>query len=327
MGVSDPQMGKPSRFSETWRGTQALINQSQRGTSNYMDNLTRSVRYEGRIMDSLLYPIYGRRPGRMARIVQGEGEAETVVIGQPFVMQDNGQGEERPVPAPPGANAQMEGVREYQLTPDARFNVAVKITKGYDTRRQEESAVLGDMVTQQPQMMSVIGDLFFGSQDWPGAKDAKERWEVMLDPKVSALLQQKKGGQAPIPPQVMQQMQQMQQQLQQVTQAAQGMQQELQGRFQETQMKAQSEQQIAQMKLQAEQQLAQLKAQAEIELAQIKASADIQMAQIKAGTDVQTGREKNESELTKQQLQAQADAQQAIIEASLQPAPEPEAQV
>ena len=314
-GVPDLQMGKPSRYAETYRGTQALIHQGERGTSNYMDNLERSVRYEGRIMDSLLYPIYGTRPGRLARIVDGEGEAETVLIGQPFTMQPNGQGQDLPVPAPPGATGQMDGVREYRLTEHANFNVAIKVTKGFDTRRQEEGAILGEMVTQQPQMMSVIGDLYFGSQDWPGAKEAKARWEVMLDPKVLALIEQQKGGQTPIPPQALQQMQQMQQQLQEVTQAATGMQQELQSRFQETQMK-----------LQGEKEIAQIKAQAEIELANIKAMASIREAEIKAESADRHDLQRSESEMATQRLAHAQAVEQAAIEAALaaEASPEPE---
>lgn len=296
-GVTDPAAGKPNRYSETWRGTQALINQSERGTSNYMDNLARSVRYEGRIVNSLLYPIYGQRPGRLARIVDGEGEAETIIIDQPFTMVDNGQGQERPQPAP-GMNTQQEGVRQYKLTKDFRANVAVKVTKGYDTRRQEEAAVMGEIVTQQPQMMTVIGDLFFGAQDWPGAKEAKERFKVMLDPKVQAMLDSQKGGQAPIPPQALQQMQQQQQQLQQVTQAAQQMQQELQTQ----QFKVQSEERIAMAKLQTEREIAAAKMENERLIAAAKIQAEHEQAMAK-----------EEAELHRQRL----DQQHASTEAAM----------
>lgn len=309
-GPTDPAMGKPSRYSETWRGTQALINQSQRGTSNYMDNFARSVRYEGRIINSLLYPIYGTRPGRMARIVKGEGEAETVMIGQPFMMRDNGQGQEMPVAAPQGMTAQNEGVREYKLTENFKANVAVKVTKGYDTRRQEESAVMGEMVTQNPQLLTVIGDLFYGAQDWPGAKEAQERFKVMLDPKVLAMIEQQKGGQNPIPPQALQQMHQMQQQLQQTQQAAQQLQQDLQGRITETQIKAQSEERIAA-----------LKADAELKLANVKAMADIRIAELKAGTDIQKSREAEEAETHRQQLDHVHAITAAGVDAELHPEP------
>lgn len=286
-GVTDPAAGKPNRYSETWRGTQALINQSERGTSNYIDNHQGSVRYEGLIEDSLLYPIYGGRPGRLARIVNPEGEAETIIIDQPFTMVDNGQGQQRPQPAPQGANPQQEGVRQYALTKDFRANVAVKVTKGYDTRRQEEAAVMGDIVTQQPQMMTVIGDLFFGAQDWPGAKEAKERFKVMLDPKVQAMLDSQKGGQAPIPPQALQQMQQMQMQNQQLQQTAGQMQQELQTQA----FKVQSDERIAMAKLETERQIA---------LAKMQNDRDIAAAKIQAEHEQQLAKE--EAKLHKQRM-------------------------
>jgi len=304
--VSNPQMGKPSRFSETWRGTAALIDQGERGTSNYMDNLARSVRYEGRIMDSLLYPIYGRRKGRMTRIVKGDGEAETVMIGRPFTMQDNGQGQQMPVPAPEGATGQTEGVREYALTEHAKSNVAIKVTKGYDTRRQEESAVMGEMVTQNPQMLSVIGDLFFGAQDWPGAKEAKERLKVMLDPKILAMLEQQQGGQNPIPPMALQQMQQMQQQLQQVTQAATQMQQELQTK----QYQVQSDERIAMAKLETEKAIAEAKLENERLIAGAK-------------MDAEERRElaRQEAEVSKQRAEHLQEINAMAVEAALTPEP------
>lgn len=310
--VTNPQMGKPSRHSETWRGTQVLINQGERGTSNFMDNLQRSLSYDGKILNSLLRPIFGR-PGRMVKIVKGEDDIESVPVGTPFMMQDDGQGQQRPVPAPPGATPQQEGVRQYVLTEKGdSASVAVKVTKGYDTRRQEESAVLGEMVTQQPQMMTVIGDLFFGSQDWPGAKEAKERFKVMLDPKVQAMLQQQEGGQNPIPPMALQQMQQMQAQLQQVTQAAQQMQQDLQSKATETQLKMQGEERIAQ-----------IKAEAEIRLAEIKMAQALEEARIKAGTAVQTQQQKDDAALVRSGMEHQHALQELVMEANLQPEPEP----
>jgi hypothetical protein len=319
-GPTDPAMGKPSRYSETWRGTQALINQSQRGTSNYMDNFTRSVRYEGRIINSLLYPIYGNRPGRMARIVKGEGngtvESETVVIGRPFMMQDNGQGQQMPVPAPPGANPQQDGVRQYTLTPDFKANVAVKVTKGFDTRRQEEAAMLGDMISQNPEFMAWFGDKFLAAQDWPGAKQASERAALMLAPPILAHEEQKKGGGQPLPPMALQQMQQLQQQNAQLQQAAQQMQQDLQAKVTETQIK-----------IQGEQMLAKIKADAELRLAQIKADAEIRIAQLKAGTEVQNSRESNEAEMTRQALAHAQNMERDALAAAMVPDEPAEEQV
>lgn len=304
-GVPNPNMGKADRNSPTWRGTQALLAQGQRGSSNYMDNLARSVRYDGRITNSLLYPIMGIRPGRIARIVKGETETESVMIGQPFMMQANGQGQQSPVPAPMGATPQDAGVRQYTLTPNGdTMNVAVKVGKGFDTRRDEEAAMFGELLTQNPQLMAVVGDLFFGAQDWPGAKQAAERFKVMLDPKVLAQIQQKDGGQPAIPPQVQQQMQMMQQQLQQVTQAAQGMQQELQTKS----YQVQSDERIAMEKVQSDERMAMAKLETEKLIAAAKIDAESRRELERQVAERDREQLKARNTLTEIAMQAELDA-------------------
>jgi hypothetical protein len=303
-GVPNPNMGKADRHSPTWRGTQALLAQGQRGSSNYMDNLARSVRYDGRITNSLLYPIMGIRPGRIARIVKGETETESVMIGQPFMMQENGQGQKMPVPAP-GATPDQPGVREYKLTPNGdTMNVAVKVGKGFDTRRDEESSMFGELLSQNPEQMAVVGDLFFAAQDWPGAKQAAERYKVMLAPPIQALLQQKEGGQPAIPPQVQQQMQMMQQQLQQVTQAAQGMQQELQTKS----YQVQSDEKVALAKIASAEsiEMAKLETEKLIAAAKIDAQSRQELERQVAETDREQVKARNK--LTEIAMQAELDA-------------------
>lgn len=110
------------------RALQEVVAQNQRGTSGYTDNLARSLRYEAQILNNLLYPIYGMRPGRIARIVNGQGETEHVQIGQPS---STGM----PMPTMPGAPMPQPPMKALALTKDANFNIAVKISKSYDTRR------------------------------------------------------------------------------------------------------------------------------------------------------------------------------------------------
>src|SRR4029079_5933940 len=50
-----------------------VLAESKEGTSHYLDNLKRSIRYEGIILNDLLYPIYNR-PGRIAHIMNPEGQ-------------------------------------------------------------------------------------------------------------------------------------------------------------------------------------------------------------------------------------------------------------
>lgn len=184
----------------------ALTANSRHSTSNFTGNLTRSVHYEAQIENSLLYPIYGTRPGRIARIVNGQGDAEAVMIHQPFMKMG---GLPRPVmmPAPTGGMVPMpmdhpqvpEKAQTYRLTKDATFNIAIKVTRKLDTKRQEEAEFLGNLIQAEPQQMAVYGDLLFRNLDVPGHKELEERAKLMLAPPVQQYLAQKQSGQTPTP--------------------------------------------------------------------------------------------------------------------------------
>lgn len=267
-----------------------LREQAQQGTSNYLDNLLRSMRYEAQIINNLLYPIYGR-PGRLARMLDREGEAQTVIIGKPMVMQGT-----RPMPAPEGApNAQT-----YALTPDAQFNYAIKISKNYDTRRQQEATTIGELLSAAPDLMTWFGDLFFKNQDGPGHLEMADRAKVMLDPKILQMLDAKKQG-AEISPQVQAQLAQLQQQNQELTAAAQQMQTQLQ---------------TDAVKEEAETQRKAAQLEKDMAEARLKAETDIRIAELKAATELQLA----EYTLRGQQMQAELDAQERALGAVRQSA-------
>lgn len=209
-GIPDPTLGNVDPSLKSGKAIKLVQEQAARGSSNFLDNLKRSIRYEGQIINNLLYPIYGR-PGRLARIVTGEGETRTILLHQPFTQQDG-----QPVPAQEGdENAQL-----YTLTEDASFNVMVKVTRAFDSRREEETTIIGDLLSAAPQLMTWFGDLFFKNQDGPGHQEMSERAKAMLDPKIQAMLQQQEQG-GEIPPQVQAQMAQLQGQVAEMRQALQ----------------------------------------------------------------------------------------------------------
>lgn len=231
-GIPDPAMGHQDPNVKSGKMALAMIQQAQHGTSHFLKNLQRSIRYEGQIINDLLYPIYGRRPGRVATLVTGEGESQTVRIGPPPAMNGlpapmNGQpqspqspqsspsGPPMPGPIPhnpmPGAPPPAPP-KTFALTPDANFNVAVTVTRSSDTRRQEESQIVGELLSAMPVLLTWFGDLFFKNQDGPGHVEMADRAKIMLDPKIQQMLSAKDAGSA-IPPQVQQQLTQQKQQL------------------------------------------------------------------------------------------------------------------
>lgn len=186
-----------------------LLDQAQRGNSNFLDNLVRSMRHEARVINDLLYPIYGR-PGRLARMMNGQGEMSAVLIGQPFTMQGAGK-QARPIPVPEG-QPQPPDAKVYKLTPDAGFNVAVKISKSADTRRQEIAEWLAQLIGADPSQMAVIGDKLWKYMDLPDHEEIEERYKVMLAPPIQKLI----SGDSPLPPEAQQKIAMLEAQLQQV---------------------------------------------------------------------------------------------------------------
>lgn len=293
--LSNASIGQTDSSVKSARHASLLREQGQQGTSNYLDNLKRSMRYEAQIINNLLYPIYGKRPGRLARLIDGQGDAQDIIIGKPMVLQNG-----RPAPAQDGA----QGAKTYTLTENAQFNVAIKLSKDYDTRRQQEQATVGEIVAAAPALMNVIGDLFFKYMDGPGHTEMAERMKAMLDPRVIAVIDAKKQGQeAPSPKE-----QQLQQQLQQVTQQAQQMQQMLQTE----QAKEQAETQRSQAETAAKVAIEQAKIQSDQALADIKARTDIELAKMDNATKLQI----EEFKLRGTAMQLELDARQAALGAA-----------
>lgn len=279
-GVPDATLGNVDPSVRSGRGIRALQDAASQGTSGYLANLVKSVTYEAKIINSLLYPIYGRRPGRMLQMMTGKHESTGVIVGQPFVR----DAKQRPVPYDQQTFPDQQP-KQYGLTEDATFNVAIRVSKDYDTRRQEEASTLGELINANPQLMTWFGDLFFENQDGPGHKDMAERAKLMLAPPILASLNKDKGQQ--IPPEVQAQMQQMQAQLQQAQQFIQTKQAEQQGSLQEAQIKAQADMQKAQVDAQRDVQIEQLKADLAIRLKEMDNAKAIEVARINSANDTE----------------------------------------
>lgn len=193
VGQPSPTLGEVDPSIKTKGGLERLLNQAQHGNSNYLDNLAKSVRRMAVILNGLFYPLYGQKPGRLARIVNGEGAAETVRINAPEEHNITPGG---PLQQGPAAK---KSPKSYRLTKEAHFNIAVKVTKNYETRRDQESSMLGELIGANPEFMTWFGDKFLKNTDIPDHKELSERAKVMLAPPIQAMLAEKESGQ-PIPP-------------------------------------------------------------------------------------------------------------------------------
>ncbi len=206
-----PSQGEADPALRSAKAIAAVVANDQRGDSTIISNWARSIRQEGRIINSLLYPIYGIRPGRLASIIDPNGQPQNIMLNQPFETRGNGK-----FARPVASNAPT--AQKFKLTKDANFNVVVKVTKNFETLRQEQAQTLGQIIASDPgPMMSVFGDLFFKMQDGPGHDEMSERMKAMLNPKVLAQIAAKAQG-LDIPPEALAQFQDTQQKLQEAQQ-------------------------------------------------------------------------------------------------------------
>lgn len=260
--VPDPTLGNVDPSLKSGKAIQATVANAAQSTSHFLDNFARAVQYEGQIENSLLYPIYGAKPGRLVRILTGSGDSQPLLVN----------------PDPQAQQLQQQAKQVAMLTKDAHFNVTVKVSKSYDTRRQQEATTLGELISAEPMLMTWFGDLFFKNADTPGHLALSERAKAMLAPPVQALLaQQAQGGDA-IPPVAMAKIQQLQQQLQMAEKVMQQLAEEAKGHQLDYQKAIDSEH----VKQTAEIQRAQLDADKELKLAQMKNATSIEVARINA---------------------------------------------
>lgn len=167
-GIYDAALGAKSNEQS---GRAILARQSQGQTANFhfQDNLGMAIRYTGRILIDLI-PHFYTGP-RIIRILGEDGEHEMVPV--------NGQqGDFRGEPA-----VGKDGKPLVQL--DAgRYDVAVSMGPSYQSRRQEASAQLLELIKVNPQISQIAGDLLVKSMDIPGGDAIADRMQKLLPPEI-----------------------------------------------------------------------------------------------------------------------------------------------
>jgi hypothetical protein len=337
----DSALGKSEKNVTSAKHAKLLTDETGMSTSGMLDNLTRSVRYEGLLINALLWHVYGRKPGRLAHLITGDNEAKSVLVGQPFTMAAQG----RPMPVqpgmpPPGPGGQLpmgpvpasvgpggarlalapgQGgpppppVQQYELTEHARFNVAIKVTRTFDTRREQEHEMVGKVIGADPNLMQVIGDLFFKSMDGPGHAEMANRMELMLAPPVREYLDAKKQGRDPVPPQA-------QQQLDQAKKMIEGLTKQLEvvtKKLQTDEIKQSAENARSQYEGQVEFQSVVVRAQAEVEKARIQADMQVEIQKLKMAQANLDREDTQAHEMAMGSADAAVAAQQAQQQADL----------
>ena len=211
LGIFDPnQMATGNISGKALNGQQQQIDLTN---FHYYDNLTRSIKHTARIILDLVPKIYDQT--RVMRIIGDDGKPDLVEINK------HAQDE--------------EGV--YKILNDVtvgEYDVVMDTGPGYNSKRIEAVNSMMPMLSADPNLMNVAGDLIFRNMDFPGADTIADR---LAAANPLAQIDDKSN----VPPQVQMQLAQSKKTIQDLQQQLQGMQLMLKNRSDVEQMKQDAE--------------------------------------------------------------------------------------
>jgi hypothetical protein len=308
--VHDPSLGS-SAGSRSGRAVLALQQQADIGNSNYLENLASvSMTYEAKVLLDLIPKIYDR-PGRVARILGTDDEVKQVVLNAPFSTTDSG----RPVPmlpaspfSPPGPVGRPRNIKRFDLA-QGKYVATVSIGKAYRTRVEQGADELAQVLQASPNLMPLIGDLYFKYRDFPGHLEIARRLKKLAPPEVredddEIDPQQLKAQVEQIKAESGQMIEQMTAQLQELTKVIESKVIEQQAQIQKAQIDAQARVRVAE-----------IQAEAQLAVADQKVTSGDLKAQLSSETTLLTKQRdtdaKMQLELLKQIAKQQAQRQEA----------------
>ena len=211
LGIFDPSQQLAGNMSgKALNGQQQQVDLTN---FHYYDNLTRSIKHTAKIILDLVPTIYDN--ARVMRIIGDDGKPDLVEI--------NKQAHDEH-----GVQKILNDVTV------GEYDVVMDTGPGYNSKRQEAVDAMMPLLSKDPQLMNVAGDLIFRNMDFPGA-------DVIADRLAAANPMAQIDDKSPVPPQVQMQLKQSQATIQQLQQQLQSMQLQLKNRSDIEQMRQEAE--------------------------------------------------------------------------------------
>ena len=211
LGIFDPnQMATGNISGKALNGQQQQIDLTN---FHYYDNLTRSIKHTAKIILDLVPKIYDQT--RVMRIIGDDGKPDLVDINK---RQQDEQGV-------------MTILNDVTV---GEYDVVMDTGPGYNSKRIEAVNSMMPMLSADPNLMNVAGDLIFRNMDFPGA-------DVIADRLAAANPLAQIDDKSPVPPQVQMQLAQSKKTIEELQQQLQGMQLMLKNRADVEQMKQEAE--------------------------------------------------------------------------------------
>lgn len=260
-GIFDAGLG--ARSNET-SGLAIETRQKESDVANYhfSDNQARSRKTAGRIILELIKILDGDRPKKVP-IRNPDGTTEMVMVNQPY---------------------EKNGVEyHHDLSALDLYDVAVFTGPSFASARKEEHQRLAAIFQTAPELLMVMGDMYFETSDSPNSKGMSERMRRFIDMKNPGLIE--KPENKPDMGKIQMQMQQMGQMIEKLTQHNEQQQQIIETR----QVEAEAKRQIVEMQEANKRDIAEMQENTKLQVAEITAkvqdsarqTAD-QLAQIRA---------------------------------------------
>lgn len=191
-GIFDASLGNQANET-SGRAILARKDQSNLTTMHYIDNLARSFKQGGDIIAEIVPKIYDTE--RQIEIL-GEDEKQKVVTINAAYKDESGK------------------QRHYKVA-DAKMSYVVTMGQAFDSKRMESFDTMQQVLQANPDLIHMIGDIFFRNSDLAGADQIAERFAKSLPPNLQD------HDDAPVPPKAQAQIQQLSQHLQAINAAAQ----------------------------------------------------------------------------------------------------------
>ena len=147
------------------------VNQGERVTFHFQDMQNMAIQFTGKILIDLYPKIYDTK--RIVRILGDDGTEQQITLDP-----------ELKVPLKKQEEAESGDVNVIFNPAVGAYDVVAEVGPNYDTRREAAFDAMTKLLSAQPALAQVIGDLYMGSADFPNADKLQERMRNWIPPAI-----------------------------------------------------------------------------------------------------------------------------------------------
>lgn len=140
----------------------ALQHRSDIGAYVFQDNLQRAIKHTGKILVDYIPRVYDSE--RVVAMMNNDKTQDYIKLNTSVIDEESG-----------------EVVKINDLSV-GRYDVEIAARPGPATQRNEAVAALTSVIKSAPQLLDVVGDLYFSNMDWPGADELAKRMRKLIRP-------------------------------------------------------------------------------------------------------------------------------------------------